>query len=181
MTAYGVIGLIVGARLGYCLFYNFGFYFSHPLKCLAIWEGGMSFHGGLIGLVLGGWLFSRRKNKSLLMLADMGAQVIRVERKAAARRPLSLVRIPHGSRPFFQKHDTGGFPDAMKRVTIKLKESERQDHFYVEDLAGILSGDRTPGLARSVSFTCLYGFVHDSGLFVLGFHKRLSLTQLGCL
>ncbi|HNU73663.1 MAG TPA: prolipoprotein diacylglyceryl transferase [Deltaproteobacteria bacterium] len=73
LLAYGVIGLIVGARLGYCLFYNFGFYFSHPLKCLAIWEGGMSFHGGLIGLVLGGWLFSRRKNKSLLMLADMGA------------------------------------------------------------------------------------------------------------
>ena len=54
-----------------------------------------------------------------------------------ARRPLSLVRIPHGSRPFFQKHDTGGFPDAMKRVAIALKESDRQDHFYIDDLAGI--------------------------------------------
>jgi len=73
LLAYGVVGLIVGARLGYCLFYNFGYYLSHPLKCLAIWEGGMSFHGGLIGLVLGGWLFSRLRNKSLIMLADMGA------------------------------------------------------------------------------------------------------------
>ncbi len=73
LLVYGVVGLIVGARLGYCLFYNFGYYFSHPLKCLAIWEGGMSFHGGLIGLVLGGWLFSRLRNKSLIMLADMGA------------------------------------------------------------------------------------------------------------
>jgi len=56
------------------------------------------------------------------------------------RRALSLVRVPHGSRPFFQKHDTGGFPDAMKRVEIELKESERQDHFYVVDLAGIVAG-----------------------------------------
>ena len=73
LLAYGVVGLIIGARLGYCLFYNIGYYLSHPLRCLAIWEGGMSFHGGLIGLVLGGWLFSRLRNKSLIMLADMGA------------------------------------------------------------------------------------------------------------
>lgn len=73
VLAYGIIGLIVGARLGYCLFYNFGYYASHPLKCLAVWEGGMSFHGGLIGLVVGGWLFSRLRHKPLLMLADMAA------------------------------------------------------------------------------------------------------------
>ena len=57
-----------------------------------------------------------------------------------ANRPLSLVRVPHGSRPFFQKHDSGGFPDVMKRVEIELKESEREDHFYVDDLAGIVGG-----------------------------------------
>ena len=73
LLAYGVMGLIIGARLGYCVFYNFGYYLYHPLKCLAIWEGGMSFHGGLIGLIIGGWLFSRTRHKSLLMLADMGA------------------------------------------------------------------------------------------------------------
>jgi bifunctional non-homologous end joining protein LigD len=55
-------------------------------------------------------------------------------------RALSLVRVPHGSKPFFQKHDTGGFPDAVKRVAIELKESDREDHFYVTDLAGILGG-----------------------------------------
>jgi len=57
-----------------------------------------------------------------------------------AERPLSLVRVPHGSRPFFQKHDSGGFPDVMKRVEIELKESEREDHFYIDDLAGIIGG-----------------------------------------
>lgn len=70
---YSIVSLIIGARLGYCIIYNLGYYASHPLRCLAIWEGGMSFHGGLIGLVIGGWLFSRLRHKSFLMLADMGA------------------------------------------------------------------------------------------------------------
>ncbi len=56
------------------------------------------------------------------------------------RRALSLVRVPHGQRPFFQKHDSGGFPDVMKRVDIKLKESDDESHFYVDDLAGIIGG-----------------------------------------
>lgn len=73
LLAYCVAGLIIGARLGYCLFYNFGYYFEHPLRIFAVWEGGMSFHGGLIGLVVAGWIFSRIKKKQFLMLADMGA------------------------------------------------------------------------------------------------------------
>jgi len=56
------------------------------------------------------------------------------------RRALSLVRVPHGSKPFFQKHDSGGFPEVMKHVNIQLKESENEDHFYVTDLAGLIGG-----------------------------------------
>jgi bifunctional non-homologous end joining protein LigD len=55
-------------------------------------------------------------------------------------RALSLVRAPHGSKPFFQKHDSGGFPDALKHVRITLKESENEDHFYIVDLPGIIGG-----------------------------------------
>ena len=58
------IGLIVGARLGYVLFYQFSSYsdyLRHPLEIIAIWHGGMSFHGGLIGAVLAGLIFSRRR------------------------------------------------------------------------------------------------------------------------
>lgn len=56
------------------------------------------------------------------------------------RRALSLVRVPHGQRPFFQKHDSGGFPDAMKHVDIKLKESDDESHFWLDDLAGLIGG-----------------------------------------
>lgn len=73
LLAYCVTGLIIGARLGYCLFYNFWFYLENPLRIFAVWEGGMSFHGGLIGLILAGWIYSRVKKMQFLRLADMGA------------------------------------------------------------------------------------------------------------
>jgi len=66
-----VIGLIIGARLGYCIFYNFSFYLIHPLKLLAIWEGGMSFHGGLIGVVISGYIYIKRHEVSFWQLADL--------------------------------------------------------------------------------------------------------------
>ncbi len=73
LLSYSIAGLIIGARLGYCLFYNFSYYIAHPLKCFAVWEGGMSFHGGLIGLVIAGWIYARLNGKSVIMLADIGA------------------------------------------------------------------------------------------------------------
>jgi phosphatidylglycerol---prolipoprotein diacylglyceryl transferase len=73
LFTYSIAGLIIGARVGYCLFYSFSFYIQHPLKIFAVWEGGMSFHGGLIGLVLAGAMFARRNRKPLLVLSDMGA------------------------------------------------------------------------------------------------------------
>ncbi|MEO5361320.1 MAG: prolipoprotein diacylglyceryl transferase [Nitrospirota bacterium] len=66
-----VSGLIVGARLGYALFYNFGYYLSNPLEAFAVWHGGMSFHGGLIGAITGGFIFCHRKKIDFLMLCDM--------------------------------------------------------------------------------------------------------------
>ncbi|MGM0403399.1 MAG: prolipoprotein diacylglyceryl transferase [Thermodesulfobacteriota bacterium] len=73
LLVYGIIGLLLGARVGYCLFYNLEFYLANPLKILAVWEGGLSFHGGLIGLVIAGAVFARIRKKSFLMLVDMGA------------------------------------------------------------------------------------------------------------
>ena len=68
------IGLIVGARLGYVLFYqfsNYPYYLKHPLEIIAIWHGGMSFHGGLIGSVVAGILFCRRRKLPLWEAADV--------------------------------------------------------------------------------------------------------------
>ncbi len=68
---YLVVGLIVGARIGYCIAYYLPFYLSYPLKVFAIWEGGMSFHGGLIGVVIAGLIFVRRHGFSFWEFADL--------------------------------------------------------------------------------------------------------------
>ncbi len=70
---YGVIGVVLGGRVGYTLFYNFAYYSRHPLEILAVWQGGMSFHGGLIGVVVAILLFCRRRRKSLLEVGDLAA------------------------------------------------------------------------------------------------------------
>lgn len=68
------VGVILGGRIGYVLFYNFSEYYAHPLKIFAVWEGGMSFHGGLIGAMIGGGWYIRKKGLSFLTMADIGFQ-----------------------------------------------------------------------------------------------------------
>lgn len=67
-----IFGVIIGARLGFCLFYGQGYYFQHPLHILFVQEGGMSFHGGLIGALLGGIVAGRVTKIPYLTLTDMG-------------------------------------------------------------------------------------------------------------
>lgn len=67
---YGVVGVILGGRLGYCLFYQPGYYISHPLSIFAIWQGGMSAHGGMIGVMLAMWAFARTQKISFWKIAD---------------------------------------------------------------------------------------------------------------
>ena len=61
LITYLIISLIIGGRLGYIIFYNVEYYFLNPLDVFKIWEGGMSFHGALIGIIIGTCLFSRKK------------------------------------------------------------------------------------------------------------------------
>jgi phosphatidylglycerol---prolipoprotein diacylglyceryl transferase len=68
-----VVGVVAGGRLGYVLFYGNGVYFREPLRALQLWDGGMSFHGGLAGIVLAGWWFSRHYPVSFLRICDAGA------------------------------------------------------------------------------------------------------------
>lgn len=66
-----ILGLIVGARLGYILFYNLSFYIEHPLDMLAVSQGGMSFHGGLIGCLFAGIWYCKRKKRDPWLIADL--------------------------------------------------------------------------------------------------------------
>lgn len=64
------VGLVVGARIGYVLFYNFSSFLKDPLMLIKVWEGGMSFHGGLIGVILAAWLFGRKTKKGFFGVTD---------------------------------------------------------------------------------------------------------------
>ena len=65
------LGIILGGRLGYTLFYKPGYYLDHPLEILALWQGGMSFHGGLVGVCLSIWLYARAKKIDWRALGDV--------------------------------------------------------------------------------------------------------------
>ena len=69
------LGIVLGGRIGYVLFYNFAAYIEDPLEILTIWRGGMSFHGGFLGSVLAFWLFGRSRNIQVLSLLDIGGVV----------------------------------------------------------------------------------------------------------
>lgn len=73
---YCVLGVIAGGRLGYILFYKPAEYLADPLKVFYIWEGGMAFHGGLIGVIVALLIFARRHNKTLLQIGDFIAPLI---------------------------------------------------------------------------------------------------------
>lgn len=70
---YAIVGVMVGGRLGYVLFYGFDYYMANPQKILETWEGGMSFHGGFIGILIGGIFAARHIGVSWFTLADLGA------------------------------------------------------------------------------------------------------------
>ena len=67
---YLIIGIIVGGRLGYVIFYNFSYYLDNALDILKIWQGGMSFHGGLLGVIISSFLFARKNNQNPFSYLD---------------------------------------------------------------------------------------------------------------
>jgi len=76
MLFYGVFGVILGGRLGYVLFYKPLHYLAHPLEILQVWSGGMSFHGGFLGVLVALWLFARSRDKRFLDVTDFVAPLV---------------------------------------------------------------------------------------------------------
>lgn len=75
MVVWAALGVFLGGRLGYTLFYNFEYYIQHPTKIIAVWEGGMSFHGGLLGTIVSLVWFSKRQGIPTYTIADLAAAV----------------------------------------------------------------------------------------------------------
>ena len=70
-----IVGVILGGRLGYVLFYDFGYFLSHPLEIFAVWHGGMSFHGGLLGVIVATFWFAHRQKINAWRILDLLAVV----------------------------------------------------------------------------------------------------------
>lgn len=78
MLFYGALGVILGGRVGYILFYNFDLFIDDPLMLFRIWQGGMSFHGGMLGVFVAMWVFGRKTGRSFFQVTDFMAPFVPV-------------------------------------------------------------------------------------------------------
>ena len=73
---YGVLGVVLGGRIGYVLFYQPAHFLAHPLEIFSVWQGGMAFHGGFLGVLVAMWVFGRKTGKSWLTITDFIAPLV---------------------------------------------------------------------------------------------------------
>jgi len=73
---YGVLGVVLGGRVGYCLFYKFGYYAGNPIEIFYVWQGGMSFHGGMLGVILAMFFYAYRQGLPWLQVTDFIAPCV---------------------------------------------------------------------------------------------------------
>jgi len=73
---YAALGVILGGRLGYVVFYNLSHYLTHPIEILYVWTGGMSFHGGLLGVICAMWLYARKTERGFWAVTDFIAPLV---------------------------------------------------------------------------------------------------------
>lgn len=73
---FGALGVILGGRLGYVFFYQFNYFMQNPLDILAVWQGGMSFHGGFLGVLIAMWIFARKYHLNWLSIMDFVAPLV---------------------------------------------------------------------------------------------------------
>lgn len=76
LVFYCVVGVVVGGRLGYMFFYSLPALIANPINLFKVWEGGMSFHGGLIGVLVSMWVFAKRTHRSFFDVADFTAPLV---------------------------------------------------------------------------------------------------------
>ncbi|MBA4370160.1 MAG: prolipoprotein diacylglyceryl transferase [Coriobacteriaceae bacterium] len=149
------LGVVLGARLGYVLFYDPGYYLSHPLEVLRVWSGGMSFHGGLAGIMVAAWVESRRLKVTFLRLCDAGA--------VGAPIGLLLGRLANFAKPELWGRVTGVswgmvFPGAgpLARHPSQLYEAALEGAVLLVVLL-LLSRRRRPDGFMIGTMVCLYG------------------------
>jgi phosphatidylglycerol---prolipoprotein diacylglyceryl transferase len=157
-VTWAVLGIVLGGRLGYILFYDLGAYLASPLQIFAVWHGGMSFHGGLIGMILAMILFARRHGLRFFHLAD----------PVAAATPIGLFL---GRLANFVNGELYGRPaDVPWAMVFPRDETKLPRHpsqLYEAGLEGILLFILLFIAARRFHVLRRPGM--ESGLFLLGY------------
>jgi phosphatidylglycerol---prolipoprotein diacylglyceryl transferase len=157
LLVYCALGVIIGGRLGNVLFYDPTYYFAHPIEIFKIWEGGMAFHGGLIGAVIGILLFSWRYSAPALTVFDLACLVAPIG--------IFFVRIANFIKPELWGRPTDVpwaviFPgsDGLPRHPSQIYEAllEGLAAFVILSIAARLGALRRPGLLAG-AFGVLYG------------------------
>ena len=158
LLVYAALGVVVGGRVGYVLFYNLPFYIEHPDEIIAVWKGGMSFHGGLAGAALGIWLFARRVKVPFASVADLAAAAVPIG--------IFLGRLANFIKPELWGRPTdvpwamvfpGAVPDPRHPSQLYEAGLEGLALFVVLWFVVRSGGLRRPGLVTGV-FAVGYGF-----------------------
>jgi phosphatidylglycerol:prolipoprotein diacylglycerol transferase len=171
------IGIILGGRTGYVLFYNLPFFVDHPLEIFALWKGGMSFHGGFMGCVIAVIWFARRNGISILSLGDITTAVGPIG--------LFLGRIANFiNSELWGRAADPSLPWAMIFPNDQLHLPRHPSQLYEAGLEGVLlftilaimirlGALRRPGLILG-SFIALYGLARITGEFFREPDKQLG-------
>ncbi|MBV6289917.1 prolipoprotein diacylglyceryl transferase [Pseudomonas aegrilactucae] len=171
------MGVIVGGRLGYVLFYDLSAYLANPGLILEVWKGGMSFHGGFIGVMLAALWFGKRNNKSFFELMDFVAPVVPIGLGAgrignfinaelwgkAADVPWAMVFPPYSDPAQLARHPSQLYQFALEGVALFL-------------ILWLYSRKPRPTMAVSGMFALFYGIFR----FIVEF-VRVPDAQLGYL
>ncbi|MGD9386634.1 MAG: prolipoprotein diacylglyceryl transferase [Gammaproteobacteria bacterium] len=158
---YCAIGVIVGARIGSILFYNFDGWLRDPLVLFRIWEGGMSFHGGLLGVLLAVWLYGRKLGKTFFEMTDFIA-------------PLAPLGLACGRIGNFINGELWGKPTDLPWGFVVDGTARHASQLYQAGLEGVTlflilwfySGRRPPRMAVSGAFALGYGLFRFAVEFV---------------
>ena len=177
LLVYCALGVVIGGRLGNVLFYDPGFYLAHPLEILMVWRGGMAFHGGMLGALVGVLLFARRYKVPWLTVLDLVC--------LAAPIGLFLGRIANFIKPELWGRPTDApwamiFPgsDGLPRHPSQLYEAALEG---LANFAALWVVARRGGLMRPGLMTGAFGLIYGVARIVCEFFRDPdpNLEKLG--
>ena len=181
MLFYGVLGVILGGRLGYVLFYKPQYYLAHPLEIFTVWKGGMSFHGGFLGVLVALWLFARARAQALARghgfrrAAGAARPRRRPPRQLHQRRAVGAAR--RSRRAVGDGVSAGG--DSMPRHPSQLYQFALEGRAAVRDPVVVLAQAAAAGRGRRRLFLVGYGVLRFIAEYAREPDSFLGLLALG--